>query len=202
MTLVSHPNILQAAEDFYWAAQRAFKLNIQTNLGGNISVRIGRDRYLTKPTGIGLAECTIAKLVLVNDSGRPLEGYAEPTKEIEVHVALFKARPDVHAIVHYHAPHATAYANSNQTIPTNTLHARRMLKKIPLLPELPEGSPELSEAVVKTFEDRDVVALLMVNHGLITIGSCLKRSQYMAELLEETAKTEWLARNIARPAAL
>lgn len=196
MTTVTHPNILEAAEDFYWAAQRAFRLNIQTNLGGNISVRIGKDRYLTKPTGIGLAECTVAKLVPVDGDGRPLAGYAEPTKEIEVHMALFKARPDVNAIVHYHAPYATAYANRNRTIPINTLHGRRMLKKVPVLPELAEGSPELSRAVVDTFADSEVVALLMVNHGLITIGPSLQRAQYMAELLEETAKTEWLASHI------
>lgn len=196
MPAASYPNILQAAEDFYWAAQRAFKLNIQTNLGGNISVRIGPDRYLTKPTGIGLAECTIAKLVPVDAKGRPLEGYAQPTKEIEVHLALFKTRPDVHAIVHYHAPYATAYANRGCEIPINTLHGRRMLKRIPVLPELAEGSAELSQAVVNTFADKEIVALLMANHGLITIGPSLQQAQYMAELVEETAKTEWLARQI------
>ena len=198
MSEVNYPNILQAAEDFYWATQRAFIQNIQNNLGGNISVRIGSDRYLTKPTGIGLAECTISKLVQVDPEGRPLAGYAEPTKEIEVHMAIFKARPDIHAIVHYHAPYATAYAISNQAIPIKTLHARRMLKRIPVIPELPEGSAALSDAVVKTFEDRELVGLLMVNHGLITIGSSLRKAQYMAELLEETAKTQLLARQLEK----
>jgi len=198
MEKINPPNILQAAEDFCWATQRAFMLNIQTNLGGNISVRVGPDRYLTKPTGIGLAECTISKLVQVDPEGRPLDGYAEPTKEIEVHMALFKARPDIYAIVHYHAPYATAYANNSQTIPIKTMHARRMLKRIPVVPELPEGSPSLSEAVVKTFEDREIVGLLMVNHGLITIGASLRKAQYMAELLEETAKTQWLARQLEK----
>ena len=188
-----HPSILQAAADFCWAAQRAFNLHIQTNMGGNISIRIGPDRYLTKPTGVGLAECTIANLVPVDAAGTPLDGHAAPTKEIQVHLALFAARPDIHAIVHYHAPHATAYANCNMTIPLKTLHARRMLKKIPVVPELPEGSPSLSKAVVAAFADPEVVGLLMVNHGMITIGPSLRRAQYMAELMEETARTQLLA---------
>ncbi len=187
------PTVLQAAADFCWAAQRAFHLNIQSNMGGNISIRIGPDLYLTKPTGVGLADCSVSKLVLVNDTGTPLDGYAIPTKEIQVHLALFAARPDVHAIVHYHAPHATAYANRGLPIPLETLHARRMFKKIPVVPELPEGSPSLSRAVVEAFRDPEINGLLMVRHGMITIGPGLRQAQYRAELMEETARTQLLA---------
>ena len=54
------PNVLQAAEAFCWAAERAFELGIQHNYGGNISVRLGPDRFLTKPTGLGLIDCSIS----------------------------------------------------------------------------------------------------------------------------------------------
>ncbi len=193
MQPANQPNILQAAADFCWAAGRAFSLNIQSNLGGNISIRIGPDRFLTKPTGIGLVDCLLSDLVAVDGTGTPLDGHALPTKEIQVHLSLFEARPDVNAIVHYHAPHATAFANRHLTIPLNTLHARRIIKKIPVLPELPEGSAALSEAVVEAFADPEIVGLLMANHGLITIGSSLRQAQYMAELIEETARTELYA---------
>ena len=125
-------NILQAAEAFCWAAERAFELGIQHNYGGNISARLGPDRFLTKPTGIGLIDCGVSDLVVTDDQGRPLEGYAAPTKEIQVHLALFRARADVHGIIHYHTPYATAYANAQKPLPLPTLHARRILKKVPV----------------------------------------------------------------------
>ena len=187
-------NILQAAEAFCWAAERAFDLGIQHNYGGNISARLGPDRFLTKPTGIGLIDCSVSDLVVTDDKGRPLEGYAAPTKEIQVHLALFRARPDVHAIIHYHTPYATAYANAQKPLPLPTLHARRILKKVPVLPELSEGSDALARAVAAAFSDADVKGVLMCTHGLNAVGPNLREAQYVAELMEESAQIEWNAR--------
>ena len=187
-------NILQAAEAFCWAAERAFDLGIQHNYGGNISARLGPDRFLTKPTGIGLIDCGVSDLVVTDDQGRPLEGYAAPTKEIQVHLALFRARADVHGIIHYHTPYATAYANAQKPLPLPTLHARRILKKVPVLPELQEGSDALARAVAAAFSDADVKGILMCNHGLIAVGPNLREAQYVAELMEESAHIEWNAR--------
>lgn len=196
MTETNPQNILQAAEAFCWAAERAFDLGIQHNYGGNISARLGPDRFLTKPTGIGLIDCAVSDLVVADDRGRPLEGYAAPTKEIQVHLALFRARPDVHAIIHYHTPYATAYANAQKPLPLPTLHARRILKKVPVLPQFPEGSDDLALAVAAAFSDPDVKGVLMCNHGLIAVGPNLREAQYVAELMEESAQIEWNTRVI------
>lgn len=184
------PNVLQAAEAFCWAAERAFDLGIQHNYGGNISVRLGPERFLTKPTGLGLIDCSISDLVLADGEGRPLAGYAAPTKEIQVHLSLFRARPDIHAIIHYHTPCATAYANAGKPLPLPTLHSRRLLKKVPVLPELAEGSQDLADAVVQAFSDTDVKGILMCTHGLIAVGPTMQQAEYTAELMEESAQID------------
>lgn len=185
------PNVLQAAEGFCWAAERAFELGIQHNYGGNISARLGPDRFLTKPTGLGLIDCSISDLVLTDGTGQPLEGYARPTKEIQVHLSLFRARPDIHAVIHFHTPFATAYANVGKEFPLPTLHSRRILKRVPVLPELAEGSPELADAVVQAFSDTDVKGILMCTHGLIAVGANMQEAEYTAELMEESAHIAW-----------
>lgn len=197
MAVLPKKDIREASKAFRWASRRAFQLGLQVSTGGNISIRIGPGRFLTKPTGLGLFDCLDSDLVIVDAEGRPLEGHAKPTKDIQVHLAIFQKRPDVNGIVHYHAPYATAYAVKGQTLPLPTVHARRLLKEIPLIGEYPEGSSELADAVVQAFEDKEVTGLLMVNHGLLAIGPTLQQAQYRAELMEESARIHWLSQHIS-----
>jgi L-ribulose-5-phosphate 4-epimerase len=196
MQAISEKDLQEAAKSFRWAAQRAFRLGLQASTGGNISIRISPDRVLTKPTGIGLTECSHSDLVLVNARGYPLEGYDTPTKDVQVHLAIFQVRSDVHGIVHYHSPFATAYAVRGLALPLPTLHARRILNEVPLIAEYPEGSTDLAAAVARACEDVEVVGLLMANHGLMAVGPNLHQAQYRAELMEESARIGWLSHSI------
>ncbi len=179
---------------FRWAARRAFQLGLQAGTGGNISLRLGPNLFLTKPTGFGLTECDRSTLVLVNGEGRPLEGKTQPTKEVLTHLVIYQVRPEVSGIVHYHPPSATAYAVRNLPLPLPTVHARRILRQVPLLPEYPEGSHELAQAVRETARDPEVFGLLLAGHGLVALGPTLRQAQYTAELMEESARIAWLAR--------
>jgi ribulose-5-phosphate 4-epimerase/fuculose-1-phosphate aldolase len=185
-----------AVQAFRWAARRAFQLGLQAGAGGNISLRLGPDRFLTKPTGLGLTECRGANLVRVNGQGQPVEGQAKPTKEVMAHLGIYEVRPEVSGIVHYHPPYTTSYAIRNLPLPLPTLHARRVLKQVPLLPEYPEGSHELAQAVREAARDPEVSGLLLAGHGLLAMGPSLRQAQYTAELMEESARIAWLARFI------
>jgi L-fuculose-phosphate aldolase len=190
-------NELESAfEAFRWAAQRAFDLGLQTSTGGNISIRAGAGHFLTKPTGLGLLECQASDLVLVDSEGRSSKNHAKPTKEVNVHLAIFQTRPEIEGIVHYHAPYATAHAVRGLDLPLPTIHAKRILKQVPLIGAYPEGSAELATAVAQTFKEKQIVGLLMANHGLIAIGPSLKQAQYRAELMEESARIAWLSQQI------
>jgi L-ribulose-5-phosphate 4-epimerase len=183
-----------AVKAFRRAARRAFQLGLQAGTGGNISLRLGSDLFLAKPTGFGLTECGRSNLVLVDGEGRPLKGKTPPTKEVLTHLMIYEVRPEVGGIVHYHTPYATAYAVSNLPLPLPTLHARRILRQIPLLPEYPEGSHELARAVREATRDPEVSGLLLAGHGLVALGPTLRQAQYTAELMEESARIAWLAR--------
>ena len=185
-----------AVQAFRWAARRAFQLGLLAGAGGNISLRLGPDRFLTKPTGLGLTECRGENLVWVNGRGQPVEGQAKPTKEVMTHLVIYAVRPEVGGIVHYHPPYATSYAVRNLPLPLPTVHARRILKQVPLLPEYPEGSHELAQAVREAAQDPEVSGLLLAGHGLLAMGPTLRQAQYTAELMEESARIAWLARSV------
>ena len=123
-----------------------------------------------------------------------MEGQAKPTKEVMTHLVIYEARPEVGGIVHYHPPYATSYAVRNLPLPLPTVHARRILRQVPLLPEYPEGSHELAQAVREAARDPEVSGLLLAGHGLLAMGPSLRQAQYTAELMEESARIAWPAR--------
>lgn len=183
----------QAVAAFLWAARRSLRLGLQASTGGNISLRVSPARILTKPTGLGMAECRPADLVLVDDKGGILKG-GKPTKEIHAHLGVYRERPDLGAIVHYHAPFATAYAVAGLPLPVPTLHAARILGQVPVVPPHPEGSLQLAEATVRALADPECKGILLARHGLMAAGPTLRQAQYLAELMEESAKIDWLSR--------
>lgn len=196
---VKGESLSEASRAFRWAARRAFQLSLQAGSGGNISLRLGPNLFLTKPTGMDLRDCRGSDLVLINAQGQVLEGTVKPTKEVMTHLGIYSVRPDVSGIVHYHAPYCTAYAVKNRPLPLPTLHARRILKDLPLIPVYPEGSPELALAVLEAAKNPDVSGILLADHGLMALGPTLTQAQYTAELMEESARIAWLAGLIEAP---
>lgn len=193
MNLVTEEKRLEAARTFRWASKRAFQLGLQAGSGGNISLRLSANLFLTKPTGIGLRECQRFDLILIDGQGQVLEGTVKPTKEVMTHLAIYRVRQEVGGIVHYHAPYCTAYAVKNLSLPLSTLHARRILKDVPLITTHPEGSSELARAVSEAAKNKEISGLLLADHGLMAMGSTLQQAQYKAELMEESARIAWLA---------
>jgi L-fuculose-phosphate aldolase len=78
------------------------------NHDGNLSVRQGDGRFLCTPTAFSKAEVTADSLVTLDAGGAVVSGRFRPASEIALHLAVYKDRPDVQAVVHAHPPHATA----------------------------------------------------------------------------------------------
>lgn len=174
-------------------AHRAAAVGLQSGTGGNISVRCG-SKYLAKASGASLYGMTEADIVTLDLEGNVIGRSGLPTKEVRFHLGIYRERPDVGAVVHYHAPFATAFAINGVTIPLVTFHAQRTFPKMPVIQPLPDGSKELAEAVVGAVRDRDVRLVLLAAHGLVAVGKTLLDAQCLAELAEETAKTAIAAR--------
>ena len=77
---------------------------------GNHSYRIGENRILCTPTGISKSALKPDDICTVDLEGKQISGTRKRTSEINLHLAIYKARPDVKAVIHSHPPHATAFA--------------------------------------------------------------------------------------------
>ncbi|MEX2157205.1 MAG: class II aldolase/adducin family protein [Gemmatimonadales bacterium] len=169
---------------------------------GNLSVRIGADRVLVTPSACIKALVTAADMVEVNLAGRPRRrGRRKPTSELDLHLRILNHRPDVHAIVHAHPPTATGFAVAGEEIPANLLpELIFVVGRVPIVPYGTPGTPELGDRVVPYLEGHD--ALLLANHGAVTMGSTLDQAWIRMETLEHAARIVAAARTVGKPQPL
>jgi len=185
--------LIRCKKEFLRIARRAVRMGLQSSTGGNISMRCG-DRFLVKGRGCSFYDLKEAEICIVDIDGHVLQGAQEPSKEIQFHLGIYRTSKDVCGVVHYHAPFSTAHAVKGVSIPLLTVHTKRILKKIPIVPEAAEGSQDLADHVIKAFCDREVRAILLAGHGLIAVGRTLSEAENIAELVEESAKVSLLVR--------
>lgn len=184
--------VKQLKEDLAEIAVLAWQRRLVAGAGGNVSLRIpGTDLCLVTATGVALLDVTPATILTVNLRGEVVEAPegCRPSKETGFHLAAYRLRPEVGAIVHVHPPHATAFATRNHPLPLVTDGAAARLKVVPCLGYAPSGSPALHrivEAGLKKYAE--ATAFLLKNHGLIALGPHIKGAFYIADLVEDTAK--------------
>lgn len=181
---------------FLRVCRRAVETSMQVSTGGNLSMMLGQNLFLVKPSGISLYDLQEQDLLVADASGETLEGSGKPTKEIGTHLSVYRARADVGGVVHYHPPYATAYAVRERPIPLLTVHARRILGMIPVIPPDAEGSKVLASLVCETFSNPSVKVVLLAGHGILAAGTNLIEAQNLAELVEESAKIAYLSERL------
>ena len=162
---------------------------------GNISVRLKDGTFLTTPTGISKSKLTPAMLIRMNENCEVLEcteGY-RPSSEFRLHLVCYRERPDVNAVVHAHPPVATGYAVAHVPLDDYSMtEAITFLGSVPLAPYAAPGSKEVSESVVPLLPYHD--AILLMNHGAVTVGTDLTQAYFRMETLEHYAKVSLTAR--------
>ncbi|MEP5153294.1 class II aldolase/adducin family protein [Planktotalea sp.] len=169
-------------------AKRCFDLRLQTNAGGNLSVRLdSADAIVIKPSGIGFNECTPDNLQVVHLDGTIEPSPHKPSKDLDFHLDLYRIRPDINAVVHCHSPWATGYASAGIEIPCLTVQTIEKIGRMPLIPLSPQGGPQTDKEISPFFVDQKIVAAVLANHGTIGVGNNLMKAQYLAEIIEETA---------------
>jgi len=169
---------------------------------GNLSVRIGPERALVTPSGFIKSLVTPADMVEVNLSGKPVRrGSRKPTSELELHLRILWHRPDVRAVVHAHPPAATGFAVAGETIPGNLLpELIFVVGPVALVPYGMSGTPELGDQVAPYLDAHD--ALLLANHGAVTMGRTLDEAWIRMESLEHGARIILAARQVGQPQPL
>jgi L-ribulose-5-phosphate 4-epimerase len=176
-----------------WAARRCFELRLQTNAGGNLSLRLGGgSAILIKPSGIGFNECSRDNLQVVHLDGRLEPSPFKPSKDLDFHLDLYRIRPDIHAIVHCHSPWATGYASAGLEIPCLTVQTIEKIGRMPLIPLSSNGGPQTEVEISPVFRDPAIRAAVLANHGTIGVGKTMMEAQYLAEIIEETAQIAFI----------
>jgi L-fuculose-phosphate aldolase len=161
---------------------------------GNISARIrGTDTFLIKPSGARMEALKPEELVLVDLQGNKVRGESNVSMETLMHAAIYRIRKDAQAVVHSHAPIATAFGIAKMEILPLQIEMFMLLPKgVPLVPFKPPGSKALAEAVQKKITNYD--ALILENHGIVTVGSTIEEACSLNEMVEEGAKIQLLTK--------
>lgn len=149
---------------------------------GNISVRAG-DLVAATPSGVPYAELVPESIAVLDLSGRQLAGDLPPTSEVPLHLALYRAAR-VGAVVHTHAPHATAVSTLVTEVPPIHYVLAMLGGALRVAEYATFGTPELAASVVAALGDSH--ACLLANHGAVTVGGTL------AAAYDRALQVEWL----------
>jgi L-ribulose-5-phosphate 4-epimerase len=161
---------------------------------GNLSARAG-DAMVIKPSGVPYPELTPESMVVCDLYGDPVEGSLAPSSDAATHGYVYRALPDVGAIVHTHSPYATAWAIRGEPIPcVMTAMADEFGGEIPVAPFALIGDEEIGRLIVETLAEHRSRAVLMRSHGVFTLGETPRDAVKRAVMCEDAARTVHLAR--------
>lgn len=169
------------------ACLRLNEKGINQGTSGNVSVRV-EGGFLITPSGIPYHRMRPEMIVRVGDDGSPeASGSLKPSSETPFHGALMRARPDIGAVVHTHAPHATAVAMQRRAIPAcHYMVAVFGGNEVPLVDYRLFGGDALAGLVTKAMRERH--GCLMANHGAVVVGKTLDQALWRMEELEALAR--------------
>ena len=169
---------------------------------GNHSARIGPDRVLCTPTGISKGFLKPDDICVVDMDGNQVESNARGrrrTSEILVHLAIYKKRPDVEAVVHSHPPHATAFAIAQVPIPEG-IHpeAEVFLGRVPIARYATPSTSALPDSIMPLIGS-ETTTVLMGNHGTVSFsGEGIIDAYYKVEILDAYCRILLLATQLGR----
>ncbi|MEZ5351577.1 MAG: class II aldolase/adducin family protein [Bryobacteraceae bacterium] len=197
-------------EQIVSAARSLFDRGYSYGTSGNISVRDGGRVWIT-PTNSSFGTLRPQEMALIGLDGAPISpdpGNPSPkpspkaSKEAHFHLAAYRARPSAAAVVHLHSTYATAVASlrdidMEDALPVFTPYFAMRIPKLAVVDYYPPGDPALGPAVEA--RAAETPAILLRNHGPITIGDTLDAAVALAEELEEQSRLYFILEGRGNP---
>lgn len=175
------------------AARKMLADGLVEGTSGNVSGRLPGDLVCLTPASLAYDTMHVDDLVVVDLAGTVVRGHRPPTTEKDLHLAVLRAYPELGAVVHTHAVHATMFALAHEPIPAVIEEVVVYVGgDVPCCEYKGTGSVELGDEVASKLHDRG--AALLANHGLVTCASTPEKALHNAALVERTAKIVWGAR--------
>lgn len=186
-------------EEIVRFGRKLVSARLTSGTGGNLSV-IDRDAGLVaiSPSGMEYDETEPWDVPVLDLSGAGVTGERKPSSELGFHLALYRQRPDIRAVVHTHSVYATTMACLQWEIPAVHYLVAFSGHKVPLAPYATFGSQELADCVATSIGEHN--AVLLANHGLVTVGPNLATAFAVAEEIELVAQIYYQAKCIGQPA--
>jgi L-ribulose-5-phosphate 4-epimerase len=167
--------------------------------GGNVSIRDPKSGLVAiKPSGIMFPDLTPENMVVVDLEGNLVEGDLSPSSDTASHLYIYRHREDINGVVHTHSDYATAFAAVGMPIPAVlTAIGDEFGGPIPCGDFALIGSEAIGKAVLDAIGN--TTAVLLKNHGVFTIGKSGRAALKSAVMVEDVARTVWLAKQLGEP---
>lgn len=172
--------------------RRMYQKDMVAATDGNISARLGPDRFVCTPSGVSKGFLRPEELIVADGQGNKIAGSGRVTTEFFTHLAAYEERPDIQAVVHGHPPMATAlmiagYGMAEPVIPELVM----ALGTIPTAAYATPGSREGSGVIRDLIRQHD--AVLIDRHGAVTVGATPLDAYFKLEKVEHSALIYWAA---------
>ena len=166
---------------------------------GNISIRLDDDRFLVTPSGLYKRRLKSRQLLIVNHQGEIIKGKGRlrPSSELLMHLEAYRQREDIRAVLHAHPPYSTALTIAGIPFPTDIVpEVLALLGEVPSAPYATPGTQDLALSISDLIKTHN--AILLSNHGSLTVGKTLEEALIALERMELAAQFYYLAFNLGK----
>jgi L-fuculose-phosphate aldolase len=178
--------------------RRLYERSLVGGTEGNLSVRLTKDKILITPRNKNKGFLKIQDMVVLSTTGKVVSGKNEPSTEYQAHLEVYAQRPDINAVCHAHPLYATGFAVDGIALDKPTLPEIVIsLGQIPIADYGTPGTPELARNIRGLIKLHD--ALLLKNHGVLTVGTNLEEAFNRMETVERYAEIMFAAMLIGKP---
>lgn len=182
--------------------KREYRFGMVNMFEGNVSARLG-DRVFITPSQVAKETMDASMIIEVDMNGSLIcqPPGLKPSSELEMHLEVYRLRPDVQAVVHNHSLYATAFAVNGMPLVSDALTEMNMT--FGQVPVVPYGTPG-TKGIYQDFSSclGNYHAVLLANHGVLTFGANLELAYSYAEAVEKIAHTLFVARQLGAPSPM
>ncbi len=191
-------NFFEERKSICNTATRMLAQGLVVGTWGNISLRLNNSNILITPSALNYEKMEASDLMLIDLEGKVIEGKHRPSSEMPLHLAIYKARKDVCAIVHTHSTYATALAVARVPLPPIVEDLMQAVGGgVEVAPYAHPGSNELAVNCTESLNDKN--AVLLANHGVVGVGKSLEEAYNVCQVVEKAAHIFLLARTAREP---
>lgn len=170
-----------------------YKCGFLSATDGNLSVRTKKNFILITPSNFCKGNIKSQHLIKADFKGKKIEGKGKVSSEFKLHKYIYELRKDINAVVHTHPKFATAFSAAGIGL-DKVVFPEMYLKfgKIPLAEYATPSTEEVPISIKKYLKDHN--AILLGNHGLVTMGKDLEEAYFNTEKVERLAEITFYAR--------